>query len=103
MNVAWITPARYDRRSESGGDVVTHQERVADFVVLNKQFHYSVVGEIKSETTGGNRQNVEQMVGLWQSGQKMMLGLVVNPKEILPHVLALSVLWIGGNVFTCIV
>ena len=32
------------------------------------------------------------MVGLWQNGQKVMLGLVVNPKEILPHVLAFSVM-----------
>lgn len=30
------------------------------------------------------------MVGLWQNGQKVMLGLVVDPTQILPQVLALD-------------
>ena len=45
-------------------------------------WHYSVVGEIKS-SKGGKSQNQEQMVGLWQNNQKVILGLVVDPTHIL--------------------
>lgn len=47
-------------------------------------WHYSVVGEIKL-SKGGKSQNQEQMVGLWQNDQKVMLGLVVDPTQILPQ------------------
>lgn len=47
------------------------------------------MGEIKS-SKGGKSQNQEQMIGLWQNGQKVMLRLVVDPIEIVPWVLALD-------------
>ncbi len=84
LSVEWVTPAK-NTRSESGV-VTTAQERVADFVVVN-QGVYTVVGEIKTEERGGETQNLEQMVGLFQKDQKVMLGLVVNPTYITPQIL----------------
>lgn len=74
------------KKKDTSGDSVGHQDRV---VVLNEHFHYSVVGEIKSNK-GEKSQNQEQMVGLWQNGQKVMLGLLVDSTQILPPVLALD-------------
>ena len=80
-------------RSGSSGSascsmVLQCQERVADFVVDNKNI-YSIVGEIKPEP-GGLNQNMEQMAGLLRKGQKVMMGLVANPMFVSPRVLRCS-------------
>jgi len=55
---------------------------VADFVVVDQGVH-TVVGKIKSQGTGGIYQNLEQMVGLLQKDQMVML----YPTKILPQML----------------
>ena len=76
--VKWVTPGK----DTSGSAVIeTAQDRVADFVVVNRGF-YTVVGKIKGVATGGLYQNLEQMIGLLQKGQKATLGLVVNVIQI---------------------
>lgn len=87
--IEWVTSARNMRSGSSGSASSSkHQERVADFVVLNKR-KYTIVGEIKPES-GGLNQNMEQMVGLLRKGQKVMLGLVANPMFVSPRVLRCS-------------
>lgn len=71
---------------DGSGVVSVTQDRVADFVVVD-QGVYTVVGEIKSQGTGGIYQNLEQMVGLLQKDQMVMPGLVVYPTKILPQML----------------
>ena len=52
MCLEWVTPGRNMRSGSSGSAscsmVLQRQERVADFVVVNKKT-YSIVGEIKPE------------------------------------------------------
>lgn len=79
--VEWVAPA-----VDGSGVVSVTQDRVADFVDVD-QGVYTVVGEIKSQGTGGIYQNLEQMVGLLQKDQMVMLGLVVYPTKILPQML----------------
>ena len=55
------------------------EERVADVIIWDGSV-VTVVFEIKSKTaSGGIQQNNEQMAGLLQKGQKVILGVVVQP------------------------
>ena len=50
-------------------------ERVSDYVMYNHETKvYTIAGEIKSETSAAENQNIEQMVGLWRKKQCAMLG-----------------------------
>ena len=89
MCIEWVTPGRNMRSGSASSSIVLQcQERVADFVVVNKNI-YNIVGEIKPEP-GGLNQSMEQMVGLLRKGQKVMLGLVANPMFVSPRVLRCS-------------
>ena len=93
MSIEWVTPGRKTRGSASCSIVpmvLQCQERVADFVVVNKNIYiYNIVGDVKPDV-GGLNQNMEQMVGLLGKGQKVMLGLVANPEYVSPRVLRCS-------------
>ena len=43
---------------------------------------FITAGEIKSTIDAANSQNLEQMLGLWRSTQKFMLGWSINPEHI---------------------
>ena len=83
MSVEWIIGE--DWRGESAGHVkrqrraLGEEERVADVIIWDGSV-VTVVFEIKSDTaSGGIQQNKEQMAGLLQKGQKVILGVVVQP------------------------
>ena len=48
---------------------------------------YVSCGEIKSTLDSANFQNLEQMLGLWRSNQKYMLGWTINPDDIYCRIL----------------
>lgn len=48
---------------------------------------YITSGEIKSTLDSADSQNLEQMLGLWRSNQKFMLGWTVNPVHICCRIL----------------
>lgn len=43
---------------------------------------YITSGEVKSTLDSADFQNLEQMLGLWRSNQKVMLGWSINPVHI---------------------
>ena len=77
------------RESRQGTKPVKkYQKRVADYVlydVCNNM--YSIIGEIKSDASTGEAQNVEQMVGLFRKNQQAMLGFTCNTSVIIPRIL----------------
>ena len=85
--VNWVTSGKNTRSGTGVTESV--QERVADFVVENQGL-YTVGGEIKTNTARRLYQNLEQMVGLLQKDQKVMLGLVVNMAKISPQILVVK-------------
>ena len=72
---------------------------------------YTIVGEIKSDFSVAENQNIEQMIGLWRKNQCAMLGFTCNRELIEPRVLVrkenllllyrLPQLSIEGDVTTC--
>ena len=48
---------------------------------------YTIVGEIKSDSSVAENQNIEQMIGLWRKNQCAMLGFTCNRELIEPRVL----------------
>lgn len=68
--------------------VKKYQKRVADYVLYDVRNNmYAIVGEIKSDASTGEGQNVEQMVGLFRKNQQAMLGFTCNTSAIIPRIL----------------
>ena len=81
-------PAANTRQSQPDDTSTVPHERVSDYVMYNHDAEvYTIVGEIKSDTSTAENQNIEQMVGLWRKKQCAMLGFTCNYSFIQPRVL----------------
>lgn len=66
----------------------TFQKRVADYTLYdNRNKMYAIVGEIKSDHSDAESQNIEQMVGLFRKNQQAMLGFTCNSEAFIPRIL----------------
>lgn len=75
-------------RNRSSQTVQSRQKRIADYVLFDADRRmYCIVGEVKSEDTTAESQNIEQMIGLFRKDQYAMLGFTCNQGSILPRVL----------------
>ena len=69
----------------SNATVIDMHNRVPDAVMFGKEAGlYTVVAEVNSgdDVGGGLEQNVEQMLGLFQCGQRRMLGVVLDAANV---------------------
>ena len=70
-------------RTEANDTSSSTTERVADFVVFaHSKKIYTIVGEIKSDTSPGEKQNIEEMLGVWRKKQTAMLGFTCNKESV---------------------
>ena len=87
MEIIHTDPSR-DMRHSRSQKVQIWQKRIADYVLFDTgRRMYCIVGEIKSEDTTAESQNIEQMIGLFRKNQYAMLGFTCNPGSIMPRVL----------------
>ena len=91
LEITWILKyptTRSSNRSEGQKTIEKKQQQTPDFVVWDSQKDiYRIVGEIKSnDDTPVFFQSEEQMMGLFKTDQKVMLGLVCQPSSITPVV-----------------
>ena len=70
-------------RTEANDTSSSTTERVADFVVFeHSKKLYTIVGEIKSDTSPGEKQNIEEMLGVWRKNQTARLGFTCNKESV---------------------
>ena len=83
-----LTDQCRELRESSTQPIRKYQRRIADYVMYDRRNEmYSIVGEIKSDQSDAESQNVEQMVGLFRKDQQAMLGFTCNKEAIIPRVL----------------
>ena len=93
--IKWVTPSRPTRNQKE--DIESIKERYADAVSYNTSTHINdVVSEIKQDddrnaaSTSAKAQHNEQMIGLWQPKQLVMLGFEFYTDFVVPKVLLLK-------------
>ena len=89
--VAHTGPAKATRQTLATDQCTVSVERDTDYVMFDHHTQmYTIVGEIKSDDSLAERQNIEQMIGLWRKKQSAMLGFTCNTQCIQPRVLLRS-------------
>ena len=88
MLISHSCPAAKTRQAQPDDFSTVSIERVSDFVMYNHDTEvYTIVGELTSDSSVAENQNIEQMIGLWRKNQRAMLGFTCNRKLIEPRVL----------------
>ena len=81
--ITHTVPKRNTRHTEANDTSSSTTERVADFVVFEHSKNiYTIVGEIKSDDSPAEQQNIEEMLGVWRKNQTAMLGFTCNNESV---------------------
>ena len=81
--ITHTVPKRNTRHTEANDTSSSTTERVADFVVFDHSKNiYTIVGEIKSDDSPAEQQNIEEMLGVWRKNQTAMLGFTCNNESV---------------------
>ena len=81
--ITQTVPKRNTRHTEANDTSSSTTERVADFVVFDHSKNiYTIVGEIKSDDSPAEQQNIEEMLGVWRKNQTAMLGFTCNNESV---------------------
>ena len=89
--VTWSLSQPRNMRSITESRIMQTRERYADHVVYDKVHVINVcVSKVKENIESSiEAQNNEQMLGLWNSSQQVMLGLELRGSSVRPKILAL--------------